>query len=88
MHQEVRGVTDTAAFKVLGEILHHLEDLGTQLNGISEHLTQTAEEVAVIHSKMRSHENKLGEVAGVAQSLKTVAESNAKVLEELRKRVG
>ena len=81
-------MTDTAAFKILGEILHHLDGITEQLNGLSAHLTQTAEEVAVIHSKVRAQEGKVGDLGTIAQGLKTVADSNAKVLEELRKRVG
>ena len=87
-HQRVRGVNDTAAFEILGEILHHLDEMTGQLNGLATHLTQTAEEVALIHSKLRAQEGKVGELATVAQILKTVADSNARVLEELRKRVG
>lgn len=87
-HQRVKGVTDTAAFEILGEILHHLDGLTEQLNGLSTHLTQTAEEVAVIHSKIRAQEGKIGDLGTVAQGLKAVADSNARVLEELRKRVG
>ena len=87
-HQRVRGVNDTAAFEILGEILHHLDEMTGQLNGLATHLTQTAEEVALIHSKLRAQEGKVGELATVAQTLKTVADSNARVLEELRKRVG
>ena len=76
---------DTAAFRVLGEIIHHLDDITAQLNGISAHLTQTAEEVAVLHSKVRDVETRLG---ALSPGLREVVESNAKILEDLRKRLG
>ena len=87
-HQEVRGAQDTAAFKILGEILHHLDDLTSAMRTISEQVSAVAEEVAVINSKVREQERKVGTLPELAQTLKGVAESNAKVLDELRKRIG
>lgn len=88
MHQEVRGVTDTAAFKLMGEILHHLDDLTAQLNTMGQYVASMAEEVALINSRGRGLEKTLAGFETIAQGVKAQAETNARVIEELRKRLG